>query len=367
MAEFRSASLPSSVRLKGWVTTAKGLACTVAMVSPEGSPVQLTLTELDAVSPVRRKGWDSLPVPDWPLAEKVHDGSVEAPAAVTVEVTPRPTNMDPAPIPITAPSPTSFRQKRRPPELPAPELIFDNIVPPVCWMCPPAGELAPSARDCRSLNPAVNTRGCASVGVRLCVWSENGHEHGSLCDIGKCATCGRCGCQHMDARLGSSAPGRASQTAVPSRARESKGDQQGKRRARTRGRRCGRGHRADLQSREGPRGGCQRASGGPGTGQEHSARGSQQRRPGGRKCPLGCGKGKGKGRSRVANPNRLRGLRRPSPSPEREGGLLTVCATACALQRRNAEPGPIPVLLVVLQQPRTKKSLFSTSTYHLPS
>ena len=34
---------------------------------------------------MRRKGWDSLPDPDWPLAEKVHDGSVEAPADVTVE------------------------------------------------------------------------------------------------------------------------------------------------------------------------------------------------------------------------------------------------------------------------------------------
>lgn len=197
-----SASLPSSVRLKGWVTTAKGLACTTAIVSPEGSPVQVTLTELDDVSPVRRKGWDSSPVPDWPLAEKVHDGSVEAPADVTVDVTPMPTNMDPAPIPITAPSPTSFRQKRRPPALPAPELIFDNIVPPVCWMCPPAGELAPSARDCRSLNPAVNTRGCASVGVSLWAWSENGHEHGSLCDIGKGAIGGRCGCHNMEADSG---------------------------------------------------------------------------------------------------------------------------------------------------------------------
>ena len=72
-----SASLPSSVRLKGWVTTAKGLACTVAMASFAGSPVQVTLTELDADNPVRRKGWLSLPTPDWPLAEKVHDGSVE--------------------------------------------------------------------------------------------------------------------------------------------------------------------------------------------------------------------------------------------------------------------------------------------------
>ena len=55
-------------------------------------------------------------------------------------------------------------------------------------------------------------------------------------------------------------------------------------------RRCRPSHRADPQAQEGPRSGCQGTSGGPGTGQEHSARGPQQRRPRSRECPLGCGK-----------------------------------------------------------------------------
>jgi hypothetical protein len=44
------------VRLNGWVTTAKGLACTVATASPPFIPVQVTLIELDDDKPVRRKG-----------------------------------------------------------------------------------------------------------------------------------------------------------------------------------------------------------------------------------------------------------------------------------------------------------------------
>jgi hypothetical protein len=53
-----------------------------------------------------------------------------------VALTPTPTNMDAAPIPTTDPNPMSFRQKRPPPELPAPELIFANIVP-LCAGCAP--------------------------------------------------------------------------------------------------------------------------------------------------------------------------------------------------------------------------------------
>jgi hypothetical protein len=64
VAVLRSASLPRRVRLKGCVTTANGLACTLAMASFAGRPVQVTWTTVPADNPVRRRGWVSLPTPD---------------------------------------------------------------------------------------------------------------------------------------------------------------------------------------------------------------------------------------------------------------------------------------------------------------
>src|SRR5271165_3102668 len=87
-AELRSASLPSSVRLKGWVTTASGLAWTVAMVSPPGRPVQLTLTVLPALRPVIRKGEVSFPTPDWEPEENVQLGPDAAGLAAVAELEP---------------------------------------------------------------------------------------------------------------------------------------------------------------------------------------------------------------------------------------------------------------------------------------
>ena len=51
-----SASLPSTLRLKGWVTTANGLAWKMPYWSAGLRPVQVTETELPLPTPVRTAG-----------------------------------------------------------------------------------------------------------------------------------------------------------------------------------------------------------------------------------------------------------------------------------------------------------------------